>query len=101
MAVTQPENLIDLGQYPQNDVELIAREYMRVAYIELLQEFGKTYAERDESDTERENIVKTLEAFEHTIAILDQSEDFLEFVHSGSDDDAIETANYDEEFERF
>ena len=101
MAVTQPENLIDLGQYPQNDVELIAREYMRVAYIELLQEFGKTYAERDESDTERENIVKTLEAFEHTIAILDQSEEFLEFVHSGADDDSIETANYDDEYERF
>jgi len=97
MAVTQPENLIDLGQYPQNDVELITREYMRIAYVELLQEFGKTYAERDESDTERENVLKTLEAFEHTIAVLDQSEEFLEFVHSDEEDEPSE----DEEFERF
>lgn len=99
MAVTQPENLIDLGQYPQNDVELIAREYMRIAYIDLLQEFGKTYIERDESDTERQNVLKTLEAFEHTIAVLDQSEDFLEFVHQ--DVDGEEESAEDEEFERF
>lgn len=98
MAVTQPENLIDLGQYPQNDVELITREYMRIAYIDLLQEFGKTYAERDESDTERANVLKTLEAFEHTIAVLDQSEDFLEFVHQGGEE---EESSEDEEFERF
>ena len=98
MAVTQPENLIDLGQYPQNDVELITREYMRIAYIDLLQEFGKTYAERDEPDTERANVLKTLEAFEHTIAVLDQSEDFLEFVHQGGEE---EESSEDEEFERF
>ena len=99
MAVTQPENLIDLGQYAQNDVELITREYMRIAYIDLLQEFGKTYAERDESDTERQNVLKTLEAFEHTIAVLDQSEDFLEFVHSGADGE--EESAEDDEFDRF
>ena len=99
MAVTQPENLIDLGQYPRNDVELITREYMRCAYIDLLQEFGKTYAERDESDTERENVLKTLEAFEHTIAILDQNEDFLEFVHQSEDGE--EGSTEDDEFERF
>lgn len=99
MAVTQPENLIDLGQYPQNDVELIAREYMRCAYIDLLQEFGKTFAERDESDEERQNVIKTLESFEHTIAILDQSEDFLEFVHSGAEGE--EESAEDDEFERF
>lgn len=98
MAVTQPENLIDLGQYPQNDVELITREYMRIAYIDLLQEFGKTFAERDESDTERQNVLKTLESFEHTIAVLDQSEDFLEFVHQ---DNGEEESAEDEEFERF
>ena len=99
MAVTQPENLIDLGQYPRNDVELIAREYMRIAYIDLLQEFGKTYFDRDESDEERQNVIKTLEAFEHTIAVLDQNEDFLEFVHSGADDE--EESTEDDEFERF
>ena len=92
MAVTQPENLIDLGQYPQNDVELIAREYMRIAYIDLLQEFGKTYIDRDESDEQRQNVIKT-------IAVLDQSEDFLEFVHQ--DVDGEEESAEDEEFERF
>jgi hypothetical protein len=99
MAVTQPENLIDLGQYPQNDVELIAREYMRIAYIDLLTEFGKTYIDRDESDEQRQNVIRTLEAFEHTIAVLDQSEDFLEFVHSGADGE--EESAEDDEFERF
>lgn len=98
MAATQPENLIDLGQYPQNDVELITREYLRIAYIDLLQEFGKTYAERDESDEQRQNVIKTLESFEHTIAVLDQSEDFLEFVHQ---DNGEEESAEDEEFERF
>jgi hypothetical protein len=94
-----PENLIDLGQYPQNDVLLIVREYMRCSYIDLLTEFGKTYAERDESDTERGNVLKTLEAFEHTIAVLDQSEDFLEFVHQS--DEGEEESTEDDEFERF
>lgn len=98
MAVTQPENLIDLGQYPQNDVELITREYLRIAYIDLLQEFAKTYAERDESDEERQGIVRTLESFEQLIAVMDGNEDFLEFVHQGGDD---EESTEDDEFERF
>ena len=98
MAVTQPENLIDLGQYPQNDVELIAREYMRIAYIDLLQEFAKTYAERDESDEERIGIIRTLESFEQLIAVMDGNEDFLEFVHQESND---EESTEDDEFDRF
>jgi len=99
MAVTQPENLIDLGQYPQNDVELITREYLRIAYIDLLQEFGKTYAERDESDEERSNVVRTLESFEQIIAVMDGNEEFLEFVHQGTEGE--EESAEDEEFERF
>lgn len=92
------ENLIDLGQYPQNDVELIAREYMRIAYIETLNEFVEKYAERDESDTDRAAVIKTLEAFEHTIAVLDQSEAFLEMVHANEEGEEEST---DDEFERF
>lgn len=98
MAVTQPENLIDLGQYPQNDVELITREYLRISYIDLLQEFAKTYAERDESDEERQGIIRTLESFEQLIAVMDGNEDFLEFVHQPGDD---EESTEDDEFERF
>ena len=99
MAVTQPENLIDLGQYPQNDVELITREYLRCAYIDLLQEFGKTFAERDESDEERKGIIRTLESFEQLIAVMDGNEDFLEYVHQ--DAESEEESTEDDEFERF
>lgn len=91
-----PENLIDLGQYPRNDVELIAREYMRIAYLDTLDTFVKEYAELPEDDDSRKNVIVTLEAFEHTIAVLDQSEEFLESVHSTEEGDSE-----DDEFERF
>jgi len=91
-----PDNLIDLGQYPRNDVELIAREYMRIAYLDTLDVFVKEYADLSEDDETRKNVITTLEAFEHTIAVLDQSEEFLEAVHADSGEES-----QDEEFERF
>jgi len=42
-------------------------------------------------------VIATLEAFEHTIAVLDQSEEFLEAVHA----DTGEEGGEDDEFERF
>lgn len=99
MAIPQPENLIDLGQYPRNDVELITREYMRCAYLDTLDLFIKEHGEKPEDDENRQAVIRTLEAFEHTIAVLDQSEDFLEFVHQEADSE--ESAEEDEEFERF
>jgi len=95
MAST-PENLIDLGQYPRNDVELITREFMRCAYLDTLDSYIKDYHERDEADEERKNILLTLDAFEHTIAVLDGSEAFLEAIHASEEEAAEE-----EEFERF
>jgi hypothetical protein len=92
-----PENLIDLGQYPRNDVELIAREYMRIAYLDTLDTFVKEFAELPEEDEKRMNVISTLEAFEHTIAVLDQSEEFLEAVHADIDEEGAE----DDEYERF
>ena len=92
-----PDNLIDLGQYPRNDVELIAREYMRIAYLDTLDVFVKEFAELPEDDEKRGNVVATLEAFEHTIAVLDQSEEFLEAVHA----DTGEEGEENDEFERF
>jgi hypothetical protein len=92
-----PENLIDLGQYPRNDVELITREYMRIAYLDTLDTFIKEFAELPEEDEKRQNVIATLEAFEHTIAVLDQSEEFLEAVHA----DVGEEGGEDDEFERF
>jgi len=91
------ENLIDLGQYPRNDVELITREYMRIAYLDTLDTFIKEFAELPEEDEKRQNVIATLEAFEHTIAVLDQSEEFLEAVHA----DTGEEGGEDDEFERF
>ena len=91
-----PENLIDLGQYPRNDVELITREYMRIAYLDTLDAFIKEFAELPEEDEKRQNVIATLEAFEHTIAVLDQSEEFLEAVHA----DVGEEGGEDDEFER-
>tara|TARA_B100000497_G_scaffold108302_1_gene126386 strand:- start:571 stop:879 length:309 start_codon:yes stop_codon:yes gene_type:complete len=93
-----PDNLIDLGQYPRNDVELITREYMRHAYLETLNTFIKDYSSLDETDQSRQNIITTLESFEHTIAVLDGSEEFLEAVHSSAD---VEEESEDKEFERF
>jgi len=93
-----PENLIDLDQYPRNDVELIAREYMRHAYLEVLGTFAKEYVSLSEEDETRINVISTLEAFEHTIAILDGNEEFLEAVHAESGDGE---PSEDEEFERF
>ena len=91
-----PDNLIDLGQYPRNDFELITREYMRIAYLDTLDTFVKEFAELPEDDEKRKNVITTLEAFEHTIAVLDQSEEFLEAVHAPAEDEAE-----DEEYERF
>ena len=92
-----PENLIDLGQYPRNDVERIAREYIRCVYLETLQTFAKEHASLGEEDETRKNVLSTLEAFEHTIAILDGNEEFLEAVHAEPD----AAADEDSEFERF
>jgi len=94
-----PKNLIDLGSFPRNDVELITRENLRCVYLEIFDEFIKNYAALDVENVERENIVKTLAAFEHTIAILDGNEDFLQAIHPQPEggEESVE----DEEFERF
>jgi len=98
MALSAPENLIDLGQYSRNDVELITREYMRCAYLDTLDTFVKEMAEKPEEDETRQAVLATLEAFEHTIAVLDQSEEFLEYVHQDADEGE---SSEDEEFDRF
>jgi hypothetical protein len=99
MSTPMPENLIDLGQYTRNDVELISREFLRCVYLDTLESFGKDYASLDEEDETRKNVLATLEAFEHTIAVLDGSEEFLEAVHSEASEE--EATAEDAEFERF
>lgn len=100
---TMPENLIDLGQYPPNDVGLIAREFLRHVYLDTFDTFLREYAGLDLENKERENIISTLQAFEHTIVILDGNEDFLSTVHeiAKSEIESGEEENTDDEFERF
>ena len=93
-----PENLIDLGAFPRNDVELITRENLRCIYLDVLGTFAKEYASLSEEDETRINIISTLEAFEHTIAVLDGNEEFLEAVHGNVEGDE---ESEDKEFERF
>jgi hypothetical protein len=93
-----PENLIDLGAFPQNDVDLITRENLRCTYLTIFDDFIKNYAELDVENIKRENIVKTLASFEHTIAILDGDEEFLEAIHGNVEGDE---ESEDKEFDRF
>ena len=52
---------------------------MRIAYLDTLDTFVKEFAELPEDDEKRQNVVTTLENVRvHTIAVLDQSEEFLE-----------------------
>lgn len=93
-----PKNLIDLGKYPPNDVQLITREYLRCAYLDTIEAFVKDYAELDEDNQSRINVIETLHAFERLIVVFDGNEEFIQAVHSTADG---EDEKQDEEFERF
>mgnify|MGYP006103919699 FL=1 len=90
-----PKNLIDLGQYPKNDVELIAREFLRCIYLDTLDNYIKDFDKLDEDDEGRKNIIRVMQSFEHTIAVLDQSEDFLLAIHADPEEESKD------EFDRF
>tara|TARA_B110000879_G_C11025244_1_gene452579 strand:+ start:155 stop:439 length:285 start_codon:yes stop_codon:yes gene_type:complete len=90
-----PKNLIDLGQYPKNDVELIAREFLRCVYLDTLDTYIKDFDKLDEDDEGRRNIIRIMQSFEHTIAVLDQSEDFLLAIHADPEEESKD------EFDRF
>lgn len=97
MAEQQMENLIDLGKYPRNDVELISREFIRIVYLETLDAF----VQEQQKETPDKNVVANMEdalkGLETTIIILDGGPEFLEYVHA----DADTSADNDDEFERF
>ena len=93
----QLENLIDLGQYPKNDVELIAREFMRIVYIESLQDYAEESQKEDKDSTLTENMERVLQSLETVIVMLDGNEDFLQFIHS----DAAGEGGEDDEYDRF
>ena len=98
MAEQQPiENLIDLGQYPRNDVELISREFIRIVYLETLDAFVQEQQKESPDKTVVSNMEDALKGLETTIIILDGGPEFLEYVHA----DADTSADNDDEFERF
>lgn len=95
----QLENLIDLGQYPKNDVELIAREFMRIIYIEAIQD----YAEESQKETKNTELVtnmeRALQSLETVIVMLDGNEDFLKYIHADAEEG--EAGSEDDEYDRF
>jgi len=92
------DNLIDLGQYPRNDVELISREFMRVVYLDVC----KDYAEEVEKEDKDEGVIKNIEdlirSIEMVIIMLDGNDDFLKFITSGDEEEVSEE---DAEYDRF
>lgn len=97
MAEQQMENLIDLGKYPRNDVELIAREFLRVVYLETLDQYVQEQQQETPDSTVTGNMEDALKGLETSIIILDGGPEFLEYVHA----DADTSAENDDEFDRF
>ena len=96
------ENLIDLGNYPRNDVDLIAREFVRQVYLEVMGDYA-TEAKKTENDQDNkvlENIETLLKSIERVIILLDGNDDFLNHIHAP--EDATEDASEeDTEYDRF
>ena len=96
------ENLIDLGNYPRNDVDLIAREFIRQVYLEVM---GAYATEADKKDDDRaETVLQRIEALlkslERVIILLDGNDTFLNHIHAP--EDATENVSEeDAEYERF
>jgi len=97
MAEQQMENLIDLGKYPRNDVELISREFLRIVYLETLDAFVQEQQKETQDKQVIGNMEDALKGLETTIIILDGGPEFLEYVHADAD---TSVAN-DDEFDRF
>jgi len=91
------ENLIDLGKFDKNDVELIAREFIRIVYLETLDQYVTEQQKTDPDKTISGNMEDALKGLETTIILLDQGPEFLEYVHA----DADVSSDNDDEFERF
>lgn len=99
------DNLIDLRDYPQKDVELIAREFMRIVYIDACKDYATEAEKKDSSDEEAgvlKNIEDILQAIEKVIIMLDGDDEFLKFATSGGEEDVDGNSDSEEEFpERF
>ena len=96
------ENLIDLGNYPRNDVDLIAREFIRQVYLEVMGDYA---TEADKIDDDRDETVlqiieELLKSLERVIILLDGNDEFLNHIHASTDDET-ESEEEDSEYDRF
>ena len=99
------ENLIDLRDYPQKDVELIAREFMRIVYIDACKDYAAEAEKKDASGEESDvlkNIEDILQSIEKVIIMLDGDDEFLKYATSGGEEEIDGNSDSEEEFpERF
>ena len=96
------ENLIDLGNYPRNDVDLIAREFVRQVYLEVMGDYAKesekTEKDRDQSVLDR--IEELLKSIERVIILLDGDDKFLSHIHN-PEENGESNSEEDAEYDRF
>ena len=96
------KNLIDLGNYPRNDVDLIAREHIRQVYLEVMGDYAKEAERVKDGDDKKilDNIEILLKSLERVIILLDGNDAFLNHIHAP--EDATEsTSEEDAEYDRF
>ena len=76
------ENLIDLGNFPRNEVDLIAREFIRQVYLEVMGDYANEAkkAENDQDKKILENIETLLKSIERVIILLDGNDTFLNHI---------------------
>jgi len=96
------KNLIDLGDFPRNEVDLISREYIRQVYLEVMGDYAKEAEKVKDSGDKKilDNIEQLLKSIERVIILLDGNDAFLNHIHSP--EDATENVSEeDAEYERF
>lgn len=93
----QIKNLIDLSKFSQDDVALISREFIRIVYLETLDQYVTEQQKETVDSTVAGNMEDALKGLETTIILLDQGTEFLDYVHK----DADVSSDNDDEFERF
>lgn len=96
-ATQTVENLIDLSKFNKDEVALIAREFIRIVYLETLDQYVTEQQKADVDKTVSSNMEDALKGLETTIILLDQGTEFLDYVHQ----DAEVTSDNDDEFDRF
>ena len=96
------ENLIDLGNFPRNEVDLISREYIRQVYLEVMGDYAKEAEKVKDGDDKKilNNIEELLKSIERVIILLDGNDEFLNHIHASTDDET-ESEEEDSEYDRF